>query len=289
MKLGATALRNLEILNNQVITHLSWQSGQRLNLMKSWGLMGSQPSMFIAKMNLFGILAVRAINSVQTKEFQESKQAAFIVLRWYLFLFSHPKVGVKVSGVLFLFGRSLNVTFVSSSFGDRRMVVWGAACCGCWTTLALILGRGWWGSGWASPSQTRSEYTTLRWMWPESAFYEPVCSAPLKFVSAVSKSKLGYWFEWFTLSNILVIVIQYDIVTLLHSSPTIKVNNCCFRLERWEIKIFSHSWNKSSAVEALAEQASLYRTKQLHFLHCLSENRSVMTWCGWLNTMSWQK
>lgn len=162
-----------------------------------------------------------------------------MVLRWYLFLFSRPKVGIKVSGVLFLFGRSLNVTFVSSSFGDRRMVVWRAACCGCWTTLALILGGGWWGSGWASPSQTRSEYRTLwntvtsscalcsccilsqcctmhenTWV---SVLYEPVYVQ--NHDSAVSNSKLGYWFEYDLHEEYwLLWLIQYDIVTLLLTS-----------------------------------------------------------------------
>lgn len=46
-------------------------------------------------------------------------------------------------------------------FDDRQMAAWRAVCCGCWTTLALRLGGGWWGSGWASPSQTHSEYRTL--------------------------------------------------------------------------------------------------------------------------------
>lgn len=56
------------------------------------------------------------------------------------------------------------------SFHDRQMVVWRAVCCGCWTTLALRLGRDWWGSGWASPSQTRSEYRIPSDFWWSTSF-----------------------------------------------------------------------------------------------------------------------
>lgn len=64
-----------------------------------------------------------------------------------------------------------------------------------------------------------------------------VCSEPWEFVSAVSNSKLGYWFEYdLHVEYWLLWLIQYDIVTLLlfHSSSTITMNNC-FRLERWMI------------------------------------------------------
>lgn len=49
------------------------------------------------------------------------------------------------------------------SLTDRLTAVWRAACCGCWTTLALRSGGDWWGSGWASPSQTPSEYGITFW------------------------------------------------------------------------------------------------------------------------------
>ena len=51
------------------------------------------------------------------------------------------------------------------SLYDRQMVVWREVCCGCWTTLALRLGGDWWGSGWASPSLTRSEYRMTSDLW----------------------------------------------------------------------------------------------------------------------------
>lgn len=180
-----------------------------------------------------------------------------MVLRWYLFLFSHHKVGVNVPDVLFLSERSLNL-FVSSSFDDRRTVVWRAVCCGCWTTLALILGGGWWGSGWASPSQTRSEYRTL---WNSSTSSCVLCSCCI-----LSQRRTMHENTWGSVLCEAVCVRNHQSVIKMKNLFLVRdVRDLDFFLFYLDATIisyfatvrFSHSWKESSALEALAKQAPL--------------------------------